>query len=421
MKLEIKKGAVDQTLILFISDSSSTTGAGLTGLVYNSASLTCYYVRPLSVATALTLVTQTVTGAHSDGGFIEIDSTNMPGVYRLDLSDAIITSGVDSVVVMLKGATNMASLPLEIQLVDNIEKDTYDIVNHASYGNAQLTRSTIPANTLDISATGEAGIDWGNIGSPTTVVDLSGTDINLVDTSTTNTDMVSEPPTANAIADQVFDEAKSGHTAAGSFGEEIQTHSLSSELTTHDGKLDTVDTVVDGIQTDLNNATDGLGALKALIDIIDTVVDAVKAVTDVLPNSGALSDIDTGINNLETRVPDIISLVNINTEVDNALDTALPASPTSGSINDILDRQEELIVAGSATTGTLSTTEMTTDLIITVADQFNGRILTFRKDTITAALQGQQTDITATTVLNGKLGFTALTTAPVNGDKFDII
>ena len=187
MKLEIKKGSIDQTLIIFISDSSSTTGAGLTGLVYNTASLVCYYARPLAVAAALTLATQTVTGAHSDGGFVEIDSTNMPGIYRLDLSDTIIASGVDSVVLMLKGAANMADLPIEIQLVDNVEKDTYDIANHASYGNAKLVRSTTPANTLDIAATGEAGIDWGNIGNPTTVVDLSGTDIQLCDTVTTLT------------------------------------------------------------------------------------------------------------------------------------------------------------------------------------------------------------------------------------------
>ena len=35
----------------------------------------------------------------------------------------------------------------------------------------------------------------------------------------------------------------------------------------------TVDTVVDGIQTDLDNATDGLGALKILIDAIQTDLD----------------------------------------------------------------------------------------------------------------------------------------------------
>lgn len=37
-------------------------------------------------------------------------------------------------------------------------------------------------------------------------------------------------PTAAAIADAVWDEAKAGHVAAGSFGEEVQAHSLSSEI-----------------------------------------------------------------------------------------------------------------------------------------------------------------------------------------------
>jgi hypothetical protein len=38
------------------------------------------------------------------------------------------------------------------------------------------------------------------------------------------------PPTAAAIADQVWDEPKSGHTTSGSFGEEVQAHALTSEL-----------------------------------------------------------------------------------------------------------------------------------------------------------------------------------------------
>lgn len=60
-----------------------------------------------------------------------------------------------------------------------------------------------------------------------------------------------------------------------------------------EAKQDTIDTVVDGIQTDLSNETDGLGALKTLIDTADGVADAIKAVTDNLPNAGALSDLAT--------------------------------------------------------------------------------------------------------------------------------
>jgi hypothetical protein len=63
MKALIKKGATDQTVYLFIQDSSSTIGAGLTGLAYNTASLVCYYVRALGSATALTLERRSITAA----------------------------------------------------------------------------------------------------------------------------------------------------------------------------------------------------------------------------------------------------------------------------------------------------------------------------------------------------------------------
>ena len=45
----------------------------------------------------------------------------------------------------------------------------------------------------------------------------------LVDTTTTNTDMVTEPPTSAANADAVWDEAASGHVGAGTFGEQCGT------------------------------------------------------------------------------------------------------------------------------------------------------------------------------------------------------
>lgn len=52
-------------------------------------------------------------------------------------------------------------------------------------------RPTTAGRTLDVSAGGEAGLDWANVGSPTTAVDLSGTTIKTtqkvdVDTIKTN-------------------------------------------------------------------------------------------------------------------------------------------------------------------------------------------------------------------------------------------
>ncbi len=116
MKLQLVKGATDVSLPIFIQDSSSAVGGGLTGLLFNTAGLSCYFVRPGSAAANLPLVTQTVAGAHTDGGFIEIDAVNMPGFYRLDTSDAVQATGVNSVAMILHGAADMVPLPLEIQL-----------------------------------------------------------------------------------------------------------------------------------------------------------------------------------------------------------------------------------------------------------------------------------------------------------------
>jgi hypothetical protein len=119
MTLQINAGTTNVTINVTIKDSSND---GVTGLVFNSAGLTCYYVRPGAAAAQLALVTQTVTGAHTDGGFVEIDATNMPGIYRLDLSDAIVASGVNQINLMLQGAVGMVPSEIEIQLdlVDNI-------------------------------------------------------------------------------------------------------------------------------------------------------------------------------------------------------------------------------------------------------------------------------------------------------------
>lgn len=43
---------------------------------------------------------------------------------------------------------------------------------------------TTAGRTLDVSATGEAGVDWGNVGSPTTTVNLSGTSTKALEPTT---------------------------------------------------------------------------------------------------------------------------------------------------------------------------------------------------------------------------------------------
>jgi hypothetical protein len=107
-------GLTSQTIDIFLQDSSSSTGQGLSGLVFNSAGLVASYRKGATGSrTAITLATQTVGGAFSSGGFVEIDATNMKGVYRLDLPNAAVdTEGF--VTLFLYGATNLLPTALRI-------------------------------------------------------------------------------------------------------------------------------------------------------------------------------------------------------------------------------------------------------------------------------------------------------------------
>lgn len=82
-----------------------------------------------------------------------------------------------------------------------------------------------------------------------------------------------------------------------------------------------------------------------------------------------------------------------------------------------LDRSARTIVrftVGSSSTTTLIITS-SMDPAAAVADQFVGRVVVFDRDTTSANLRGQGTDITASTD-DGELTVTALTNAPVSGD-----
>lgn len=54
------------------------------------------------------------------------------------------------------------------------------VLGQFSINNRTALRPTTAGRTLDVSATGEAGLDWANIGTPTSTVNLSGTTIGVV-------------------------------------------------------------------------------------------------------------------------------------------------------------------------------------------------------------------------------------------------
>ena len=103
-------------------------------------------------------------------------------------------------------------------------------------------------------------------------------------------------------------------------------------------------------------------------------------------------------------------------------------APTLADLQTILtridDRGDRVVLRGTVSGTSPTTTTFTPsslDPAGAATDQFKGRIIIFDKDTTTPALRGQATDITANTSAALPLfTFTALTTAPSDGDTFSI-
>jgi len=124
--------------------------------------------------------------------------------------------------------------------------------------------------------------------------------------------------------------------------------------------IDTVDGVADGIQSDLDNPTNGLGALKALIDTVDTVVDS------ILEDTGATIPgiLGTPVISIAADIADLITREKGFNDIHDDI-AALQAS---------LDRTP--VVTGTADSGSEGTL---IDDALTQADDFwNGAIVLMR-------------------------------------------
>ena len=105
--ITIAPGSTSQSIELYL---------GATGLAFNTSGLAAYYVRNQSAPVAITLVTQTPTGAWTSGGFAEISSSLVPGVYRLDVPNAAFAAGASDVTIVVRGASGTNGAVLTVTL-----------------------------------------------------------------------------------------------------------------------------------------------------------------------------------------------------------------------------------------------------------------------------------------------------------------
>jgi len=265
--MRIASGVTDQVIFFVAVDA--------TDLKTREPALDTFTVyRSRNGGTATVMTTPTVA---------ELDATNMTGVYSLLLDEDMDIDAGDETQEMCFHITHagMAPVTRTIELYrpkitagntlgvesdgDLTKVNTLD--GHTAQTGDSFARLGAPAGasvSADIAAVEAQTDDIGAAGAGLTAVPwnaawdaevesevadaLAAYDPPTAAELTAEIDSVQadiaalNDPTAAAIADAVWDEAKAGHVAAGSFGDEVQAHALSSEVAAVQADTDDIQT-----------------------------------------------------------------------------------------------------------------------------------------------------------------------------------
>lgn len=413
--IEKVRGTTDVSVPIYVIDSSD--GTPETGYAFNTSGIDLWYRREGGSEVSITEATLAGwNAAHSDGGVIH----GSDGRGRLDLPDAACAVGTDGASYVEYGGTITGMI-----VVGGTVRLTHETAISGLFSGTHSTTSgdlgtNAPANSIigmtiyfptvqqsrviETYNTGTGVAGWTTALAaapqdnepweifPTAPIDaVTLAAINAqVDTALGDYDAPTKAeldsglaalndPTAAAIADAVWDEAKSGHVGAGSFGEEVQAHALSSEI----------------------SALNDLSAAEVNAEV-DTALGDYDAPTKAELDSGlaALNDLDAA------GVRTALGLSSAN------LDTQLSA------IQAVVDLLELANIRGVAQTGTLTVNACSTDLTGYADDELIGRVIIFTGGTAA----GQAAAITDYASTGGVVSFTGgVQTAPANNDSFVIV
>ena len=167
-KQKTTRGKTSRSLPVFIADTSSTTGGGLSGVTSASSGLVLEYRRQgQSTWTSVTPQAGKTLGSYLSGGIAA--DTGLAGAYEVDFPDAAFASaaGVEWVALRIRGVTNMLAVLIEIEL------DAVDYQDAAAFGLSKF--SDIEADTQNIQSRLPAALVDGRIvAQAQSVTDKSG-------------------------------------------------------------------------------------------------------------------------------------------------------------------------------------------------------------------------------------------------------
>lgn len=298
---DILIGSTDYTKTVFIPDPASTDGSGKTGLV--AADLTVSYTRvetdndvTVTDATSSLNDLASLTAAHADWGLKEVSSTLAPGLYRLDIADAVFASGAWSAVVYVMITTSAAAAsPIEFGLV------AYNKLDGVRLGLTALPNAAADAaGGLPISDAGGLDLD-AKIGALTFTV-------------------------ANKVDSNVTHNAGTAITSASGI-QEVKVASIAADAVTATAIATDAITAAKIADGAIDAATFAAGAITADAIATDAIGSAKLA-------ASAITEIQSGLSTLDAAgVRSAVGLVSAN------LDTQLGDLPTANETADaLLDR-----------------------------------------------------------------------------------
>ena len=278
-----------------------------------------------------------------------------------------------------------------------------------------LAFPTVSGRSLDVTATGEAGIDLDNtVGTLAKTTDITG--FNDLSAAQVNAEVdaaldtaIPAVNTATSVNDILLDVTNArllGTIAAGTHN--AQSGDGFARLGAPAGASVSADIAVIEAQTDdIGVAGAGLTALG------DVRIANLDATVSSRASAAALTTVQADTDDIQTRLPAAL--------VGGRMDSNVSALNNVATGAARIARSTQGIVLGTVGVGSSTTSIVTSSLdpAAAVADQFKGRIVTFEQGAATVNLRGQSTDITASTAA-GVLTVSALTTAPASGDIFVI-
>lgn len=474
----IQKAATNVSIELEIIDS--TDGTPETGVVWNTAGINLQYRRDGAASTAITEATlAALTTAHTDGGFLHIgngvyrfdvpDAAFATGVDKVVIHGTVTGMIVIPCVVQLVAYDPFDAVRLGLTALPNAAADaagglpisdaggldldakigalTFTVANEVDSNVITKTGFSLAATGLDAitsTATGMVEIAkaiWDRVltGATHNISNSAGKRLRQIDAAfEVHSGTAQAGSTTSITLDtgaSATDNIYNGDRVIIIGGTGAQEHDI---ITAYNGTTKVATVAETWVITP--DATSEFILVPASVDIETwqhSVVTgdgdwaALKAETALIvadTNELQTDDIPTLISNLDA----VVDTVKVDTAailVDTG--TTLPATLAAQDAIITEARLAELdaanlpanvdnlllgIIFGAAATGTLSTTQATSDLTGYTADQLIGRIITVTS----GVAEGESSDITDYVEAAGLMTFTTMTLAMGNGDTFKI-